>query len=299
MAPTIAVVSLDGSSTAESVLPWAVAVGKVFNLHLELVQLVREAWPGGDAKAEAALQPARHYLQGVASSLDPSGLEIRVRAQPVGDDIAAGIVGVAQSLDAAIIMLATHGRTGFRRLVMGSVADGVARTAECPVLVVRGEAARQQTAPAIKRVLLPLDGSTLSEEAIAHAARIAATTGATLDLMQAVPWSASLLATAQESYIPPGLDEQMEAAAADYLREAVQKVPQDIKTETHILRGDAAGSILDHSERTGADIVVMSSRGRSGVARWALGSVADKVLRAGDRPVLLVHNRPAEEPEHD
>lgn len=288
MATSIAIVPLDGSSTAEAVLPWAIAVAKVFDLQLELVQLVKEAWPGGDAKAEAALQPARHYLQGVAAALESTGVPVASRAQPVGDDLADGIVGIAKSLDAGLIMLATHGRTGVRRLVMGSVADGVARTAECPVLVVRGNSEQGRTAPVIRRVLLPLDGSTLSEAALSHAARVASTTGATLDLIQAVPWSASLLVTANESYIPPGLDEQLEAGAAEYLRQAAGQVPQGIKTETHVLRGDAASAILDYAERSGAALVVMSTRGRTGVARWALGSVADKVLRAGDRPVLLV-----------
>src|SRR5205814_1039040 len=102
--------------------------------------VVRGAWPGGDARAESALQPARHYLDGVLAALKDSGVAVGAHAQPAGDDIAAGIVGEAEALGAGLIMLATHGHTGVRRLVMGSVADGVIRTAPCPVLAMRGGA---------------------------------------------------------------------------------------------------------------------------------------------------------------
>ena len=134
----IGVVALDGSATAEYVLPWATALARGLDLRLLLLRLVPEAWPGGtgDARAEAALSTAQHYLDGVAGALRVAQIAVETRAAPVGQDLAAGIVGVADEVQAELILLATHGRTGVRRLVLGSVADAVVRTASTAVFVV-------------------------------------------------------------------------------------------------------------------------------------------------------------------
>jgi nucleotide-binding universal stress UspA family protein len=288
MTKDIGLVPLDGSATAESVLPMALASARALDLDLVLVQLVREAWPGGDAKAEAALGPARHYLDGVAASLADAGITVSTRALPGGDDIAAAISGAAEAENAALIMLATHGRTGLRRIMMGSVADAVVRSATRPVLVVRARPGSQTGVAGLSRILAPLDGSPLAEGAIDIAARVARRAGATLDLVRVAPWTASLVAGMPDIPIPEGLDEDLEKGAYEYLREVERTLPRDVSHERHVLRGDAALGILDHADATGADLIVMSTRGRSPATRWALGSVADRVLREGDRPVLLV-----------
>ncbi len=287
MGKRVGLVPLDGSATAEAVLPLAQTIAEALSLKLVLLDLVPGAWPDGDERNGASFRPARNYLTGAAQSLTALGLEVETLVRAAGDDVAAGIVTASDDLDAELVMMASHGRTGVRRMVMGSVADAVVRTASRPVLVVRAGSAPQE-ARGLGRVLLPLDGSSRSEAALALAVRVAQATGATLELAQVVPWSWALVASAPEAYLPEGLDEQLEQGARDYLQQAAAKLPAGLRAEVKVLRGDPATTLIDHAAATHAGLVVMSTHGRGGVTRWALGSVADKLLRAGGLPLLLV-----------
>ncbi len=287
MGKRVGLVPLDGSATAEAVLPLAQVLAGALDLKLVLLDLVPGAWPEGDERNGASFRPARNYLTGAAQSLTAEGQEVETLVRAAGDDIAAGIVAVSDELDAALVMMASHGRTGVRRMVMGSVADAVVRTSSRPVLVVRAGSAPQD-ARALGRVMLPLDGSARSEAAMTLAVQVAQATGATLELVQVVPWSWALVASAPEAYLPEGLDEQLEQGARDYLRETAARLPAGVRAEAKVLRGDAAGTLIDHANAVHAGLVVMSTHGRGGVTRWALGSVADKLLRAGGLPLLLV-----------
>jgi len=289
MQTAVGLVPLDGSATAECVLPWARTLGKALGLRLVLLSLVRDAPVGGDARTDAALRPARHYLDGVTADLTAAGLSVEQCILPATDDVSAQITSTAAALNASFILLATHGRTGVRRLVLGSVAGEVARTAPCPVLVIRATPAGAAVeSGALRRILLPLDGSPLAEQALAPAVELARATSATLDLARVEPWAWQLQRASVEVYYPPDFDSALEQAADEYLARVRAAVSPDVTTECHVLRGDAAGTITAHAEEVGADLVVMSTRGRSGLARMTLGSVADRVVRGGSRPVLLV-----------
>ncbi|MFN8558491.1 MAG: universal stress protein [Dehalococcoidia bacterium] len=286
----IGLVPLDGSGTAEQVLPWARTMAEKLGMRLVFLEMVREAWPGGNEKAEAALKAAMNYLNGVKAT-QPATVPIELRALPSQEDVATGIAAAAAEMDADMILIATHGRSGPRRWVMGSVAEDVVRSAACAVFVVRGETATPPSGDrTVRRVLVTLDGSVTAEVALEQARRIADAYGATLDLLQVVPWSAMMYAAPTEIYLPEGLDEQLEKGADDYLRGVQERLPAGVISERHVIRGSAADGIIDHAQDTGADLVVMSTHGRSGIARWALGSVAERVLRAGPRPVLLVRS---------
>jgi nucleotide-binding universal stress UspA family protein len=291
MTEPVALLPLDGSSTAETMLPVAAAFARRLGLQVLLLDLVREAWPGGNERAEAALQAARHYLDGVAANLRSAGIEVETRAVPGSEDVATGINATAAEVDAALIMLATHGRSGPRRWIIGSVTSEVVQTAERPVLVVRAEpgtAGRHDGT--IRRILLPLDGSPRAEVALEEAARLARAFGAVLNLVQVVQWAAALVGTSTEFYATGGLDQGLESAAQEYLAGVRRRLPADVTVEAQVLRGDAAGGILDHAAATGADLVVMSTHGRSGIARWELGSVADRIVRSSHLPVLLLRS---------
>lgn len=288
MAESVAIVPLDGSAVAESALPLALTVAKALKLRLQLVQMVPDAWPGGSERSAQALRPAEHYLSGVAASLEPNGVVVDTRALPVGDDIAAGIAGAAESAHAAMIIMATQGRTGLRRIMMGSVADAVVRTAGMPVLAVKGSSEGARTAFALSRILLALDGSELSEQVIPHVVELATATGAAVELVQVVPWATTIMGSGVEVSSMADIDQQMVEGAEQYLRKVQADLPAGIESKVHVARGDAAGNLLDLADATGSGLIVMGTRGRSGVTRWALGSVADRVLRSGKRAVLLV-----------
>ena len=284
-----ALVALDGSGTAEYVLPWALAFVQALKLPLALVEMV----PRGDGAAAAA---AAHYLDGVAASLRSQGIEVSLSTPDMTGDPAEEIVAAANRASAALIMLATHGRSGVSRVVLGSVTDAVVRSATRPVLVVRaGTEKAAMAAAAVRRVLVTVDRSPLSESALTPAIRYAQGFGATLDLLHVAPLASMLVAGAAELPLPEGMDEQIEQGAEAYLRTQHARCPGDLAVEMHVLRGPAADGIVDYAESSHADLLVMATHGRSGVARWTLGSVADKVLRSGVVPVVLVRDQPQQE----
>lgn len=289
MANHIATVALDGSATAEAVLPWAGELARGLGLRLVLVH-IHEAARG--ASVTEQVRAAETYLDRTAETLRSSGVEVQQRVVVVeesGGATAAGIVEQARAMNAAWIMLATHGRSGPRRWALGSVADEVIRAAPCPVLVVRVDVPAPKDRPRrIGRILTPLDGSATAEAALTEALRIARAFAAILDLIQVVPWAAAVYGAAPEVWQPEDLDDRLARAADDYLGSVQDRLPSDLPCERQVLRGAPAAAILDHAERTGADLIVMGTHGRSGLGRFLLGSVADQVVRAASVPVLLV-----------
>ncbi|HZU78156.1 MAG TPA: universal stress protein, partial [Dehalococcoidia bacterium] len=208
-------------------------------------------------------------------------------ARPADGDVPEAIARIAKESGAELTMIATRGRSGMTRMLLGSVTTGVVHAIDGAMLVVKAGTGSGET-PSVRRVLLTLDGSEQAEAAIPQAVWVTQGFGATLNLIQVAPLAATMLAGAPGVVLPSNLDEQIEQSAADYLRGAAKKLPQDLPVEMHVLRGPVADEILDHAEHTHADLIVMSTRGRSGVARWTLGSTADRVLRGGSTPVLLV-----------
>lgn len=141
-----------------------------------------------------------------------------------------------------------------------------------------------------KRILVPLDGSARAERAIPVAAHIARATGGTVVLVQAVtipftysPYVGST-STAAET-IDAELDE-----TNNYLKMLANAGPlEDIETDTKVLYGSAAPTILSIAQAYNADLIVMTSQGKTGMKRWVLGSVAQKIARHSPMPVLVLH----------
>jgi nucleotide-binding universal stress UspA family protein len=137
-------------------------------------------------------------------------------------------------------------------------------------------------------VLVPLDGSGPADAALAQAVPVAQAFGAVLDLVQVVPWAMAQYATSMESYVSPELEEQLEQSAEEYLRGVAATLPEGVAAEWHVRRGSPVQGIFDHLESTGAGLVVMGTHGRSGIGRFLLGSVAERVVHTAEVPVLLV-----------
>ncbi|HXE71060.1 MAG TPA: universal stress protein [Candidatus Nitrosotenuis sp.] len=135
------------------------------------------------------------------------------------------------------------------------------------------------------QILIPLDGSEPSESALPHALALARRLEAGLILLHVVPPSAYL---AGELAVSPELQQREEEYAADYLQKVAARL-EGMDVEWHVRRGDPAQAILDFAERQPVDLIVLSSRGRSGIPRWLFGSVAERVVRHAPVPVMVVH----------
>jgi nucleotide-binding universal stress UspA family protein len=151
-------------------------------------------------------------------------------------------------------------------------------------------------------VLVPLDGSELAEVALPHAITMAKPTGATVTLLRilepSVPGPA--MGGQEGLYIEPEFWQKLQQdrlnEARSYLeRVAARLTSEGLRAQIEVRRGSAADVIVDTAKELGADLIVMATHGRSGIGRWMLGSVADRVVRASHLPVLLI--RPAKLPE--
>lgn len=193
------------------------------------------------------------------------------------------IVRVASDKAAGLISMSSHGRSGLARWALGSVTERVLRTAEVPVLVVRSFGG--QEAPSYRRLLLATDGSRESTSIVPSAVEFARLFGADVLALHvrerpAFLWAApgSVAALLPPSEAGPNVAEEL----ADALKS------QGVAASGLTVEGDPASEILDRASALSADAILLGTRGRSGLSRWFLGSVAEKVVRASPVPVLVL-----------
>lgn len=288
-----ALVPLDGTKLSESafaLLPLAKTLG--FS-KVRLVSAWDNVWSEKEAiqgrpagEQEEIAEKGRSYLAAYLNQhiAHVQGLGFETETNVRIGRAAEEVLYVAQ--DADLILIATHGRSGIARLRLGSVADRIIREAPCPTLVV-GPNVNIDLAPfAVKRVVLPLDGTELGEQALPLASWIASLTGAELDLIRCVSLTSVAYDPSMGVY-PVDLVSAMEDAVNAYLAEVAKRLAPKHKVNTLMRLGSAGELIIEHLSATKADLVVMASHGRGGVARAALGSVAGQVLH-GPAPVLIV-----------
>ncbi len=232
---------------------------------------------------------AESYLDAQAMSLRTGGGEVQTQVQ-IGAPTET-IVSVAEQIHADLIAMATHGYAGLKRWTHGSVADDVLHRTTTPVLIVPGGAAPARE-PSLSRILLPLDGSELAKQALPLATELAAQAHAQLILFQAI---APPLGGTIGARIPAEDQTTLRMQAHAELRALAGELrPYDIRIKTVVVAGAAAEEIVVAAAQYQADLIVMATHGYSGIKRWALGSVADRLLHTTPTPLLLVRARPAE-----
>jgi nucleotide-binding universal stress UspA family protein len=193
-----------------------------------------------------------------------------------------------------MIVIATHGRSGIARWWLGSTADKVVKEAACPVLVVGPNVDVDLANYNLTRILVPLDGSPVAEQALTLGVWIADQMGAELDIVR-------VLSLTNVTYDPGmgmysgELITAMEDSVKAYLQEVAGKLGTRNAT-TSMMIGSPGEALLDHQKERPCGLVVATTHGRTGVRRAALGSVSDRLLH-GSSPVLLF--RPSEEAPGD
>lgn len=140
-----------------------------------------------------------------------------------------------------------------------------------------------------KKILVPLDGSTLAEAALPHAEAIAKSEGAEIILLR-IPMMPATEFFAREPSIAVRIQQEEEAVAKKYLDTKVNELKKEkIQASTIMLEGSVPDTILGIAEETHTDMIVMSTHGRTGLKRWLIGSVADRVVHQAHIPVMLIH----------
>jgi len=137
-----------------------------------------------------------------------------------------------------------------------------------------------------ERILVPLDGSKLAELALPYAEELAARTGSQITLLQVIASSEAEDYDKNQVYLK-GVAKEVKIDT----KKLLPKPEGEIRVETAVLTGNPAEAIVDYAATKKISLIVMASHGRSGIGRWTLGSVAEKVVRGGSSPVLLVRSQ--------
>jgi nucleotide-binding universal stress UspA family protein len=290
-------VPLDGSEVAERALPCAERLARLAGATVHLVRVIesppdpsRMVWvpdmvgavPTGmyaDLVA-AETRQATVYLDKMHAQVTAAGL--RAQAAPLTGHAAAALLDYERAAGIDLVVMCSHGRSGLARFAFGSVADRLLRHGVAPVLLVRAFGAPVT----LEHAVVPLDGSARAEEA--------------LRVVDALAHDGLRAVTLLRVIDAPDQGPQAER----YLVEVAQRLqPAPLVPQCRVEQGDPAAAII--ATAGAAELVVMATHGRSGLTRWALGSVADRVMRGGVAGVLLVrtsgasqHHRPEDSGQH-
>jgi nucleotide-binding universal stress UspA family protein len=266
--------ALDGSKASESILPYLETLLGSQDANVTLAHVLPD-------EAESQVQKATTYLNKTAKDLRDKGAVVDVHV--LTGKTAMMLVDLAVRGGYSLILMASRGRKGLPRLILGSVAEEVLRRSPIPVLIVH-PLTKPGIKPRLKRIVVPLDGSHRSGSILPHVATLAKATGSKIFFMTTVDPRAKNGAP-------------VEVLAKTLFREQKELHRQGIQTELAIRYGDPTVEILSYGDVQDADLLALSTHGRSGVERALYGSVAESVLREGKLPMLVLRTAGKFEPD--
>lgn len=307
-------VCLDGSQLAERILPFVRLFARGFKAPVHLLQVVPPltpdmgAQPGGPF-VELAFQLRKRadmYLAEVRESLADAGVDVSYTVEE--GDVASKVIEEGEGTTGTLVAMTTHGRSGVARWLMGSVTSKVLTATNMPLLMLRtGPHDHLALRESLERVIVPLDGSEAAEKVLPSVAALAVALDLDVVLVRVTPSGGDYLRYMEYHYeLGPGstlarvyegpfeeYSKESDAKAMEYLHEAAADLQRQGVKRVHerLLHGDAAEAIATEAADMEHNLVAMTTHGRSGIDRWVLGSVADKVVRESGDPVLIIRSR--------
>src|SRR5215471_16300649 len=289
-------VALDGSKVAEQVLPYGRFLAKALGIPVELLQvvdpetLVAFANPAQgrplDTLVAETMSRTESYLETTARSFQ--GVQVKcstARGKPEDE-----VIEKAGADKNTLVVMATHGRSGIQRWLLGSVADKVLHGAPNHLFLVRAtEGGQIDGEAALTRVVAPLDGSVLAEQVLPHVVDLAKRLKAKLILMRAYALPPAVNANEYGTYMEE-LVKHLESETLEYLAQKVKEASaMGLKNvEPVACFGYGAEEIIKLGRQTSDNFIAMCTHGRSGVKRWVLGSVTERVVQHSGDPVLII-----------
>jgi nucleotide-binding universal stress UspA family protein len=297
-------VPLDGSGLAEKAVPVAVEVARRAGaalrlLHVHVPLAAEPIYMEGLPVMDEHMRPVRRtheqaYMEKALARL-PRGLNATVAI--LEGSVASALADHARTSGAGLIVMTTHGRGGLERSWLGSVADELVRVSPVPLLLVRPEPG--PVSGIFRRILVPLDGSALAEAILEHAVRFGRLEPGTevilLDVVQPVASDVWLSYAALSPSETVSVTQRQAHRAREYLESIARRLEAaGLRARPHVVvTANVAAAVLEMADVEQVDLVALATHGRSGLARLALGSVADKVIRGSRTPVLVLRPSPA------
>ncbi|HEY7169011.1 MAG TPA: universal stress protein [Candidatus Binatia bacterium] len=288
-------VPLDGSELAEQALPYARALAHGLGIPVDVVAVVDPeplsvlANPDQgrtiDTLVAESVSAMSAYLRPIKHDFDRAPVTERVEIGKPEDVL----IEKAAADKNTLIIMATHGRSGIQRWMLGSVADKVLHGAANHMLLIRAtEQGKTYGEASLTSVVVPLDGSPLAEQVLPHVTELAKKMKLDIALVRAYALPPAV-ATDYGFYSGELLD-QLEEDARDYLEEKARQMREagvkNVSSLVHI--GYGAEEIIQLAQKTPDNLIAMCSHGRSGIKRWVLGSVTERVVRHSGDPVLII-----------
>jgi nucleotide-binding universal stress UspA family protein len=300
----------DFSECADHALTHAMRVADRFDARLHILHVVNELdpdWYGLSEAQEKASElrtrikeEARARLQELAPDRD---LDTTVSLQ-LSFDVADSINEYVEEREIDLVVMGTHGRQGLDRLMLGNVADKIIRHAPCPVMTVREEVPWTDEGEDVvfQDILAPIDFSDHSRKALRTSKTFARAYGARQHLLfiaekRTVP-------TFSDTGIPGVGVVEMDPEIVKNAEKGLQQLDEnvggpDVKSEYHVREGDVSQDIVDFAETRGIDLIVMATRGLTGINRFLLGSNTERIVRVAPCPVLTIPTQVVEDEEEE
>lgn len=290
-------VPLDFSLCSEGALAYALDAAVRFGAELHVVHVapgqggVTPARPLPDPGETDLMQRLKAVAEHQLAFLDDEEQHrVSLVYHVVHDEaVAQTITAYARDLEVSLVVMGTHGRQGMKRLLLGSVAERVLRLAGCDVLTIRTRKGAPYEGVQIRRIVAPVDFTEASLAALRRARELAFRYGATLDVLHVVeplPFLGLHIGMLTAEDLVPNFMERVRTGLRRFVDQAEGP---DVPVASHLLEGHADLRILEFASQQEADLIVMASHGRTGVERFFLGSVTERVVHGTECPVYVIH----------
>jgi nucleotide-binding universal stress UspA family protein len=298
---------VDFSEFSGPALECAVRLGNWFEARVEVLHVIPFVIPAGvglpyfPAPPEVTRVQHEQAAQGLADLVAPFLSEVPIETKLLEGDPWRVIREVAEALPADLLVMGTHGRSGFEHLLLGSVTEKVLRRAPCPVLTVGHVSPQPRTGPLFRRILCAADLTHASERTLDVALSLASENDARITLLHVVDslpaeHEAPLLLAVPE--IGPLRRDLVDQARAQ-LQKAVRDAACDFcHVSERVETGAAWSEILRVAGEMDADLIVIGSHRRGAVGRMFFGSTSSHVVRGAVCPVLVIQESKADRPAH-
>ena len=295
-------VPLDGSRLAEVALPAVTALASRFSAHVTLLHIVEQHAPSTihGERHLTNIADAKQYLDGIAADLRAAGVKVEGHVHEDREvSVAQSIFEHAQELSIDLVIMCTHGNSGLRGFLFGSIAQQTLQRGAQSILLIFPHDDGSAPIFDLQHILVPLDGTVVHEPALTSAISLAQAFASTLHLALVIPTletlsggralSGMLLPTTMRALLD--LSEQ---EAGEYLERAAEQCrAAGVNTTIEVLRGDTVPLVLGLAERLQVDLIVMASHGRVGLDARLAGSVAPRIAGRVSRPLYLVRAKAA------
>jgi len=246
------------------------------------ITLLRVIVPEDEQPGQETVEAAREALTATQKRLEAWELSTSIRLETEGDP-ADRILESAEELSVDLVAMSSHGRSGVTRMVRGSVAERVLRRCSAPVLLCTPNSGGIHEYPLFRRILVPLDGSELADRILPDVEKIALACSSEVTLIRVE----GMLREPPSRVFQPKWwsDERVEELLAPLNTQRDALASAGVNVGRQVAYGNPADQILRAAKK--ADLVAMTTHGRSGTSRWFFGSVAEAVLREADCPLLV------------